>query len=660
MERANVHTVFSAECNPTFDWHSVALFHSHRTSGQPGGITRLLACSEEQLLTYQGLDIGPTFVHRNHRGMGGMNYAAFNKPASVKYWTQSQAVPDGVEFVMQLDADMLIHRPVYPGQLGVRPGVVLSAPYNYLVGTTSGLADVFGVRNQSLMARVGGVHVFHISDLRRIAPLWLEFTERVRRFSCEQPLKYFELASPPDKGDMKEIVGRRRQFMWMVEMYGYVFGSAEAGVGRHIISDGLMAYVGSVHRAPGPFIVHYGIDWKILYDKNIPEYSFNKLNYQPLDIASCPRWFFPLPPFSTASDTYPCGPGNALCGQYRVAHQAVKSYNFAMSGKQIADFNDALCNYYARHCRHAVVCPPRDRERVLGDSVCADLDSNCLNWARLGECHNNLGFMTQQCRQSCGLCNSSMLQPMLGDPSRTCFDAAPESECQALAELKACDSQRGYMQEMCRSTCGICNVSVSVDDPRQHRKEDTADHACPDGSDLGGGARSVYVFNNLPIPPPQPASSPQPPPSSEAVSSPVALSASRLEHDARGTPRPEPRSVEATRARKSGRQGSRHAKLPEHPTLRDRELLLLDGIVACWPFLVVQAMTLVLCGYMLRGYLDKRKRRRVQASRTAYSFEGSPGGGGDQVARLSESSASRQRNGQRAPHSRAHTSEQGV
>ena len=40
---ASMHTVFSAECNAIFDWHSVALFHSHAQSGQPGGITRLLA-----------------------------------------------------------------------------------------------------------------------------------------------------------------------------------------------------------------------------------------------------------------------------------------------------------------------------------------------------------------------------------------------------------------------------------------------------------------------------------------------------------------------------------------------------------------------------------------------------------------------------------------
>ena len=81
---------------------------THGQLGQRGGITRLLACSAEQLKTYQGLDIGPTFVHHNHRGDEKMNYAAFNKPASVNYWVRSGVVPADVEFVMQLDAELLL------------------------------------------------------------------------------------------------------------------------------------------------------------------------------------------------------------------------------------------------------------------------------------------------------------------------------------------------------------------------------------------------------------------------------------------------------------------------------------------------------------------------------------------------------------------------
>ena len=205
-----------------FDWHSIGLFRSHNTSRQPGGITRLLACSKEQLKTYRGLDIGPTFVHHNHRTDEGMNYAAFNKPASINYFVHSNALPAGVEYIMQLDADMTIHRPLDPLAIGVKRGVVLSAPYDYLIGTSTGLPDVFGVKNKHLQARVGGVHVFQIDDIKRIAPLWLNFTERVRDFSCREPGRYYELAAPgANRNDNStEGKGRRRQFMWMVEMYG--------------------------------------------------------------------------------------------------------------------------------------------------------------------------------------------------------------------------------------------------------------------------------------------------------------------------------------------------------------------------------------------------------------------------------------------------------
>ena len=54
---AALHVVFSAECTPLFDWHSVGLFYSFYASGQHGNITRLLACSKEQLQS----------IHRNYQ-----------------------------------------------------------------------------------------------------------------------------------------------------------------------------------------------------------------------------------------------------------------------------------------------------------------------------------------------------------------------------------------------------------------------------------------------------------------------------------------------------------------------------------------------------------------------------------------------------------------
>lgn len=55
-----IHTVFSTECTPYFDWQTVGLMHSFRTSGQPGNITRLLSCTDEDFKQYQGHDLAPT------------------------------------------------------------------------------------------------------------------------------------------------------------------------------------------------------------------------------------------------------------------------------------------------------------------------------------------------------------------------------------------------------------------------------------------------------------------------------------------------------------------------------------------------------------------------------------------------------------------------
>lgn len=55
-----IHTIFSTECTPYFDWQTVGLVHSFHLSGQPGNITRLLSCTDEDLKKYEGHDLAPT------------------------------------------------------------------------------------------------------------------------------------------------------------------------------------------------------------------------------------------------------------------------------------------------------------------------------------------------------------------------------------------------------------------------------------------------------------------------------------------------------------------------------------------------------------------------------------------------------------------------
>lgn len=55
-----IHTLFSVECQDYFDWQTVGLVHSFKKARQPGPITRLLSCTEEQRRSYKGIDLAPT------------------------------------------------------------------------------------------------------------------------------------------------------------------------------------------------------------------------------------------------------------------------------------------------------------------------------------------------------------------------------------------------------------------------------------------------------------------------------------------------------------------------------------------------------------------------------------------------------------------------
>ena len=58
--KANVHTVFTTECGTYFTWQALGMVYSHKKSGQPGKITRLMSCTDEQWEAYPDKDLVPT------------------------------------------------------------------------------------------------------------------------------------------------------------------------------------------------------------------------------------------------------------------------------------------------------------------------------------------------------------------------------------------------------------------------------------------------------------------------------------------------------------------------------------------------------------------------------------------------------------------------
>jgi hypothetical protein len=164
---------------------------------------------------------GDTHVHPNWavHPVSGDRYSPYNKPASIVHWLE-HARPTA-EYVIILDADMIIRTPMTAELVGVERGRPVSAHYGYLVGIfpENYMKVKERVKNVEKAQQVGGFSVMHIEDLRRVAPLWLKWTEEVRS----------DPESWGNTGDIFNANGKAGP-PWIAEMYGYVFACAEVGL----------------------------------------------------------------------------------------------------------------------------------------------------------------------------------------------------------------------------------------------------------------------------------------------------------------------------------------------------------------------------------------------------------------------------------------------
>ncbi|KAI4348253.1 hypothetical protein L6164_008996 [Bauhinia variegata] len=273
-----MHTLFSVECQNYFDWQTVGLMNSYRKAKQPGPITRLLSCTDEEKKNYRGMHLAPTFEvpSMSKHPKTGDWYPAINKPAGVVHWLKHSKDAENVDWVVILDADMIIRGPIIPWELGAEKGRPVAAYYGYLRGCDNILAQLH-TKHPELCDKVGGLLAMHIDDLRVLAPLWLSKTEEVREDRAHWG---------------KNITGDIYEKGWISEMYGYSFGAAEAGL-RHKKNDNLMIYPGYVPREGiEPVLLHYGLPFAV------GNWSFNKLAHHEDNIVyECDR-LFPEPPYT--------------------------------------------------------------------------------------------------------------------------------------------------------------------------------------------------------------------------------------------------------------------------------------------------------------------------------------------------------------------------
>ena len=417
-----VHTVFCAECTNNFDYKSIGAFYSHNVSGMPGGITRLLACDSEQLRTYKGLHIGPTFVHKNHarishvrelgpgetvQPFGAMkrdSSPSYNKPGSIMHWVQESQEAKLVDYVLYIDADMLLRLPMDPIALGVRKGVVVSEHVGYLdVGIRNGLAFAFLPEDQAHYAgddldnhkpsddgykhaSAGWYHFFHIDDIRQIAHRWLYYCEQMRL----NPQKYWKMIDPktgkPGGTDHDIVTGDayvgHGSPPWISEMYGYVFAASEAKL-KHILTHGVVVYPDEIGSGSPqePKIIHYGLHC------TVGKFHFTKYTFGNFNAVGCTGKTFGEPP--------------------------VPKHLERLCAETVLTLNDAMCDFYEKPheeggcaLQHEANRCPKWKPAERGQ--CADSHTNCANWAKDGECKNNPGFMEGSCPKSCGLCDRAV------------------------------------------------------------------------------------------------------------------------------------------------------------------------------------------------------------------------------------------------------------
>ncbi|KAF8390577.1 hypothetical protein HHK36_025104 [Tetracentron sinense] len=91
-----------------------------------------------------------------------LEYPAINKPAAVLHWLNHANID--AEFIVILDADMILRGPITPWEFKAARGRPVSTPYDYLLGCDNEFAKLH-TRHPDACDKVGGVIIMHIDDL---------------------------------------------------------------------------------------------------------------------------------------------------------------------------------------------------------------------------------------------------------------------------------------------------------------------------------------------------------------------------------------------------------------------------------------------------------------------------------------------------------------
>lgn len=426
---ASVHTIVVTDCTQYFAFQTMGLAYSHWKARQPGPITRVMCCDKADVgsVTQEELDLVNTHIapdFTTHPETGDV-YGAYNKPGAVMDFLEKNDVKE--EFLLVLDGDMLLRRPMVPDEMGARLGLGISARYDYLKGVNNELAvkhipnisprhDTYGGVYGRRADQVGGFFLSHQDDLRRVAPLWLKFTGDVRQDPDAWNLTGDVYATWPGAKP------------WISEMYGYAFGAATAGL-WHKIDEHAMIYPEYLVKT-APKLIHYGL----LFDIPGTNYSFDKHWHREFNPFVCPPW-----EDNGANSTggmmlpHPPHPRDLPEASDRLR------YSHLIAIETVNTLNEAYCQRHMRKCPpspqllkvcgevHDIAVELEEELPILEGKLCVDEqpEEQCQTWRDSGECDKNTAYMHESCTKTCGACT-----PVMG-PRRIFEMRAPDASIDA-------------------------------------------------------------------------------------------------------------------------------------------------------------------------------------------------------------------------------------
>lgn len=366
-----------------------------------------MCCTKEELtkLNTDDLSLCPTHIAPSYtiHPRTGDDYSAYNKPLAVIDWLARNDIKE--EYILIIDADMIMRKPFLPIASGAAPGWAVSAFFGYMKGVSNQLAlkhipEVIP-HNDTLAGpagrrgdQVGGFTMMYTEDLKRMSPLWLKYTEDVR----------FDPDAWELSGDQYSIHPGDKP--WISEMYGYSYGASKAGV-WHRVSTSAMLY--PAYRAwESPMVLHYGL----MFEVAGTNYSFDKHWHEHFDVLECPPW--DIDSQKPSRGIFPHAPSPL----------SFVTIGFDLLTDLLAvevpiTLNAAFCE------RHLKRCSPSEQlttecnrafqlEGELKEALdalyptlpdgCVNGDDRCQTWADAGECDQNPFFMKTNCRVSCKEC----------------------------------------------------------------------------------------------------------------------------------------------------------------------------------------------------------------------------------------------------------------